>query len=341
MTITRRQWLFFSLVMLIMACDFCLIHLPYRTSTDLETVDFGVAMDFMLVIPFVYYMVLVRKNQRHWTSVIYVSFFFGHALLWFLHSPGLRLLIYPVDLLFVIVEIRLLMRLFRVGSTYRQMRHSSDVPGIEVFESALTVHLGSNPFFRYIATDLTLIYYSLFSWGRKAYSPSGTKVFSYHTTSNAWIILIVMSKVLLLEGFATHILVQHWSHFAAWVLTASNIYLWLFLLGDYRAMKLNPLILSDSALRVRYGLRFKLTIPMTDIAAVTETSNVRLTRKERRETLMYESNVHIALNHPVLARGPFGLQKSVTGLYIHLDQPGNFVRCVSNLKDQANPEDRQ
>lgn len=324
--------MFVGLMGLIIICDFWLVHFPYRTTTDLQTVDFGVAMDFMLIIPFVYYMVMVRNTHRHWTTVIYVSFICSHAVLWRLHDPNLQVLSYPIDLLFVIVELRFMAQLVRVARTYRQLRGTSDLPSVEIIGEALVAHFGSNPLIRYISTDLSLFYYSLFSWSRKEYIPAGTKSFTYYVKSNARIVLIVMSKVLLLEGFATHLVVQHWSHSVAWILTASNIYLWLFLLGDYRAMRLNPITLSGSSLRFSYGLRFSLTVPISDVQGVTTVSNLDLTKAERKQALVYEPNVHLTLRRPHLARRAFGMEKMVTELYIHVDQPDVFVRTVFNLK---------
>ncbi|MCM3338246.1 hypothetical protein M3650_06245 [Paenibacillus sp. MER TA 81-3] len=69
------------------------------------------------------------------------------------------------------------------------------------------------------------------------------------------VIVIGIIHVLVLEGAGLHFLIHQWSALAAWILTLSNVYFILALIADYRLMKLNPVLVTDRDVRIRFGMK--------------------------------------------------------------------------------------
>ncbi len=73
---------------------------------------------------------------------------------------------------------------------------------------------------------------------------------------------------MLIEMIALHTLIWLWVLGLAWVVTVLNLYGILWLLGDWRAVCLRPILVEKDALIVRIGLRWAVQVPLAALASV-------------------------------------------------------------------------
>src|SRR5689334_22631681 len=80
---------------------------------------------------------------------------------------------------------------------------------------------------------------------------------------------IVAGLVVLLffEAIGMHLLVSIWSWKIALLVDAADLYGIVWILGDYRALRLRPTLVSATTIELRHGLRWKATIARDNIAS--------------------------------------------------------------------------
>ncbi len=177
------------------------------------------------------------------------------------------------------------------------------------------------PVFRLALTEVLLVYYGLFGLFRR--TPVATPDrFSYHRSQDLSVSLALVF-ITMFETVPLHLLVHQWSGVAAWFLTGLSLYTLLWLLGDLQALRLKPLELTATHLRLYTGLRRQALIPLDAVAelvpaeAATAGSYLDL-------SLSKTPQFHLRLKYPVSVLGLFGQRTDVTSVGVAVDDPERF-----------------
>ncbi|MOA15978.1 hypothetical protein D3C78_1361670 [compost metagenome] len=148
------------------------------------------------------------------------------------------------------------------------------------------------------------------------------------------LLLCFLIFVLPIEGAVVHLLLAQWSHTAAWIVTVSSLYVLILFLADYRAMVLNPITVENGCVKIRYGMRAFMDIPLDTIRSVTASNAMEVTAQERKEGIapsVDQPNVRIECMLPVEAVLMFGLKKSSTTIYLAIDEADRFKRQLEEM----------
>ncbi|MFF7351179.1 MULTISPECIES: hypothetical protein [Streptomyces] len=115
------------------------------------------------------------------------------------------------------------------------------------------------------------------------------------------------------------------------VLLVLDVYTVLFVVGLHAACVVRPHVLTDKALRVRYGAHVDLRIPLDAIAAVRR--RTRMTHEPADGVLDLavgsQTSVELELTAPVAHRSFFGGSRQVSVVRLHADDPGGLVRALT------------
>lgn len=176
-----------ALAVLIVAAN--LTTLRMLVPVDDEPVFIYAAMfDFMLVIPFLYWFILLRRQRRSIAGVMALPLL-GAASVWLIAPAGQRGLVWnaawPVEvviaaaeLAFIAYEVRIVYRLIR---GYRVAKRE-EADTMEAWRIALQTGAGGGKLASIVHHDIGMVYYLLFSWRRgreKARNGDGSG-FTYH-----------------------------------------------------------------------------------------------------------------------------------------------------------------
>lgn len=134
------------------------------------------------------------------------------------------------------------------------------------------------------------------------------------------------------EVAAVHVVVSRWSTTLAWVFTALGLYGALWLLGDWKACRARPLVLEGGTLSIRFGLRWKVDVPVDRIASVRVASGPGLATEsapDLRLALPGAELVVLELDRPVTAVGIYGLRREARTLALGLDEPRRLADLLS------------
>ncbi len=340
--IRRPVYLFLALAALIVAANLTTLRM-FALVDDEPVLIYAAMFDFMLAIPFLYWFIVLRRQGRSIAGVMALPLL-GAAGVWLIVPSEHRSIVWnaawPVEIVivaaelaFVAYELRVVYRLIR---GYRVARRE-ETDTMEAWRIALRTGTVGGKLAAIVHHDLNMVYYLLFSWrkGREK-AVNGTELsFTYHKNTNQVLYAAILSKIIVFEGVFVHLLVAQWSHAAAWVLTIADLWLLALIWADCRASVLQPLVLREDRLRVRYGLRIQADIPLHSIAGATEAREFNPEPQEMKHAagpVLGTPNVRIELNREVSADGLLFLPKRVTCLYLAVDEPGAFVKELNERR---------
>jgi hypothetical protein len=185
--------------------------------------------------------------------------------------------------------------------------------------------LGSRLAAEIVATELALLRYACRGAGRDR-RPD----IPLTRGSGVELVYGALALVLVAETVALHLLVALVSPATAWSLSALSSYALLWLLGDARALAARGIELGRRRVRVSLGLRWELTFRPRDVLAV-EVARPRAGSKPAGLVLspLGVPNVHVRLVRPLPARGAYGLRRTVSELWVRVEDPAALARLLA------------
>lgn len=154
---------------------------------------------------------------------------------------------------------------------------------------------------------------------------------SYHRRSAYGAIVGALLLVTAAEVAAVHLVVSRWSVKAAWLLTALGVYGALWILGDWKACRSRPVVVWGGMLEIRFGLRWKLDVPLEQITGLRLPAGWSPGAQPPVDLRLALPGARIAvleLDRPVTAVGIYGLRRDVRTLGLGLDEPGRLAELL-------------
>lgn len=304
-----------------------------------EWLAYGIAADFMLVLPGLYaWLVLRRKGQPLTQALPIVGI--GGIIAWLILPETLRSeavwlkpAILATDALIVSwvgwKVLTLLLTARRVGS--------GGEDGAEALAEGVSKTWGSGKAASLLTHELTMIFYLFFSWGRSSKAGASSESFTYYKENTQILVASILTKVILFEGVVMHLLVMQWSHALAWILTAADAWLLLLIWGDCRASVLRPVRVEDGSLRLRYGLRIQADVPYDAIESIESAREYHPDKQEQRRAalpVLGTPNVRIRLRRELDVQGLLFVPRKVSEIYLCVDRPSEFAQAVQGRRHE-------
>jgi hypothetical protein len=287
-------------------------------------VSSGLMLDLLIGVPLAYYLLAVRRAgwpARTLIPIVLLSLT-GAALV----LPDQREMLKRFsEAVSIPAELGLLGWI--TVRTVRSFRKAGQVGTDDVLEQLRIAAREILPMRRAaeaIASEMAIFYYALFAWHlpRTPRTPLAGRVFTYHRTSGYGAIVFALLIITIGEGLPVHLLVTRWSAKAAWALTALTAYSLLWILADYRATRLRPIVLEEDTLCLRTGLRWTVRIPRAHIVAIHK--KAPKAEPSVRTALPTATPMWIELSEPVTAQGPYGIEKKVRWISVAVDEAAEF-----------------
>jgi hypothetical protein len=295
-----------------------------------DVMAWAVTFDLTLTIPFLFYLFVGRRQKR--AAFLIVPLFLAclamaSALVprdqhFFLRT--LEFLAAPAELFvigFLIVRVR------------RALRQSETPVDGDWFERARAVAvdiIGNRVAAEVLVGEVAVWYFALACWRRRSNEADDGRIITFHRQSGWGAVLTALLIVLAGESLAVHVVVQHFSVAIAWMITLSEAYGVLWLLGDYNALNSRPTVVRGGELRIRHGLRWSATVELTNIAAIEHLDPLRSDTRRRRRSirigLLQPATRRIVLRQPLTAHAIYGIQKVVESIELAPDDLERFDR---------------
>ena len=282
-----------------------------------------------------------------WSARALVALFLGSLMLAGIVLPAdqegplraMHLAVAPLELVLMAWLVR------RVARARRKVRARPAGGGhFDVQEAILLATadvVGPGRFAEILADELSVLYYALAARPetggttpveapRVADAPR-TTTFTYHRRTAYGAVVFALILATFGEIPAMHFLLRLWSDRAAWILTALGLYAILWLIGDWRACRLRPIRVEHGTLRIRFGMRWRLDVPLNGIAGVRAPTAAEKATKgavDLRLALPGGSWTMLELDRPVVAVGMYGRRRTVRTLGLGLDEPARLAAVL-------------
>jgi hypothetical protein len=177
---------------------------------------------------------------------------------------------------------------------------------------------------RIVSGEVTAFTLGLFGWRLASPRKRGIASSTFHQRSGWGSIVACILVLIAAEGIGVHLLVQRWSPHAAWFITLLDVWGAIWLLGDYHAFRLRPLVVTHDRLDLHFGFRWSVSIPRELIAAIeplalADAERLRRSHRYLRLSLLDEPTHAIRLRKPVRVHGAAGLVRNVTCIGLGVD----------------------
>ncbi len=217
----------------------------------------------------------------------------------------------------------------RVAAVRRETRAEASAGGappdvLDAMTTAAAAVVGRGRLAEALAYEMAVLYHAL---GPRRTHPAASADLSYHRKGAYGAVVFVLLLASLAEIPAAHLLVRQWSFRLAWLLTGLGLYGALWLVGDWRACRTRPIRVEGGVLRVRFGLRWSLDIPLESIRALrapTAAEKASRGAVDLRLALPGAPWTVLELDRPIEARGPYGRRREVRSVGLGVDEPGRL-----------------
>lgn len=336
---------FFSLtvfvcaVVLVYAADLLVVSRMSRAQQP-DVLALGVTLDLVVVVPLLAYLLLVR--WRGWSPFVLVpAFLLSLAAAGAIVPAGHQDLLRVLKWLVVPLELAVIGTiLVKVGQATRHVRaHRGQGDAGDLFERVLGAarEVAGQGFVAHaLAFEVAISTFALAGWRMRP--SSAAESYSIHRRVGYGAVVCALLMALAAEAIALHVLVERWSAVAAWVLTALSVYSVFWVVGDYHAVRLRPIRLEKDGILIRVGLRWRVWVPFAAVAAVRKLrpGAVLPRRKDRLDAVVLKGAQYLLfLERPVIAEGPYGIEREVVQIAFGVDEPARFA---AQLQDRLGRE---
>lgn len=195
--------------------------------------------------------------------------------------------------------------------------------------------LGGVLFFERIAylpaLECAIWWYLIRSWGKQPFVPKGAQAFTCHKSSGCISLACVIVAVGIVETIVVHILLLRISLELATIVTVLTAYMLLWLIGEMRAVVLNPILLTTDSLIIRWGARIHEEIPLTQISA-HGTTEPDVPKRECLNLVPLNATPYwIEFFTPFPTTTYTGGTRLVRAIAISPDNASSFVATLDNL----------
>jgi hypothetical protein len=165
-------------------------------------------------------------------------------------------------------------------------------------------------------------------------SPPRTGAFSYTERTGIGGVLVGLGLLLMFEGVSVHFIIRSCGPVALWLHAAADLYALVWLFAAFQAARLRPVLVTADQLLVRTSLLWTASVPRATVASVARIGQggpgtARTEPGVLRATFGAAPELLVTLRAPVLARGPFGITKSVTAIALYVDEPAALQSALA------------
>lgn len=288
----------------------------------------AVAVDLVVLVPALYYLLLVRSRQRPAITLAPVAVLSLVGAYWML-PKAYEGVLGPFEIGVALVEAAALTWIaFRIRAVVRVYRASGETDLLEKLRESFGAAFGHGFAMEAAVAEAAVPLYAL---GRGV-EPRGATTFGYRQRSGYATVFAGIAVAGVVELAVGHFLILHfWNATAAAVHVALSLYGTLWLVADLRAMHARPIRLDARGLVLRCGLRWTVRVPLAQIVEVRrlEKGSYAGTEGFLDLTPLASARYAVVLREPVRVRGPLGITREASRLGVDVDDRERFEAALA------------
>ncbi|MDX8365853.1 hypothetical protein [Cytobacillus sp. IB215665] len=342
---------FLLLISIILITNFTLYNLPSLEPIP-DAAIIGSLLDFILVIPLLTYLFIIRKrfSIKYIGLVILLSYGVAYLIVpnnYFKEFPFVNYFVIFCEAIFVLLELYIL---FKIVSKMKiiikdyKSNHSNSTYFQHNIKQTAEKHLPGNRIVQILLTDISMLYYAFFSWRKKFTNPSELR-FTYHHKTSMIACNIMIIHAIVIESIGLHYFLHQWNEVVAYILLILNIYSVLFILAEIQATRLSPFLLTKQNLLLTVGFSKRIDIPLDKIKEFKHYDGPEQIPNKELNTLFDARAIdfikekpmfEILLNEPQQVKLLYGMKKNVSRIILNADHPQDFYDQLAHYLGNEN-----
>lgn len=305
----------------------------YYFQQNADILSLAITVDLTIIVPLLFYLLVIRKKYLPPTTLIAVfilTLLISHHILPSENQDYLKYIamIAPIAEFFALLWF--LSKIRKVVRKFREAR-AKELYFTDAFSQAVNAVLGSPLASYIIATELSLLYYAFCGWFLKFRTgDNDIRSFSIHRKNNYSALFGVFIFLLGVETIALHVVIAQFSEQWAYILTGLGIYCLLWFIGDYQAIRLQPVVLSETHLHLRAGMRWKAKVALSNIDRIEEATALPEDKMYLNISIFGKPELIIYLRYSMIITGLFGIQRRVNKIGVCVDDEALFQNEIRN-----------
>ncbi|WP_226536495.1 hypothetical protein [Fictibacillus halophilus] len=347
------KWVpFLALCLLVIGSNMILYMTPFFQPVP-SLVVAGSMFDFLLVIPLLAYYFIIRKRFSWKLTILTAIASYGLATVIIPDSLLENVSMIPKALLlleagFVFIELYLLIMVIRkfpkVKASYRKLPNK--LPFLIKIKQAFNVHFPSSRMLDAVVSEISMLYYALFSWRKPALTAG--EVFTFHKKTSFVALNLMLIHALIIESVGLHYFFSKIDHTLSLILLFINAYSVLFLFGQMQAVKKTPLITTEDSIIINIGFLRGMSLPYTAIKEMKKYEGPdTIPASEKKYTfealvsdfIPEKPSIELLLRESVKAELIYGFKKNVTRVVIKVDEPLPLMNIIEKRMTSENETD--
>ncbi|SFA71366.1 MULTISPECIES: hypothetical protein [unclassified Bacillus (in: firmicutes)] len=240
------------------------------------------------------------------------------------------------EILIVIEMILIIMAIWRIVKFIGFFRQTSSSLNFEErVEESFKKQFKSKILVTLLTREVS-IYYYLFTK-----QPAVDNGYTYYKKIGYGGIIGAFIGVMVLEGIGVSYFLHSWNKALAIIHLIMSIYLIVYLVADFKAIKRNPITLKDGKLRIKLGLRIKAEVDLNNIESISSSRIHYEEDKKKRDVLdlnligFDDPDFEIVLKEPVRIKDFIGREYPIKKIYLSIDEKENFSNECTRLIQSA------
>jgi len=310
-----------------------------------HAVALGSLFDFIIVVPLLCYLFVIRK--RYSLKYVWLVALASFAFAWFIipnehltYYPFVKYLFFAGEGTFLLFELYIVFIIVRklpnMIKSFREQQ--TDIPFFHYrLDKALIGHMKSSRAIEIIKSEVTMFFYSLFSWRKHTSDSINGTVFTYHKNSSVIAFYIMIIHAIVIESIGFHFLLHSWNAIVAIIALILNIYAIFLFIGEVQAIRLCPFVITNKNLHLHVGMMKRMVIPIEKIESIHFYDGPeKLMKAERKhiydaaiaDFMKEKPTFEITLKGPVKAKYMYGFTKQVTKVHVTVDNNQLFYETL-------------
>jgi len=327
----RHAWplLFVGVVVGVYASALAVVSQLSHLESGANAVVAALTFDLVVVVPLAFYFLLVRRRGLPVVTLVPVVVLSGLAASRVLPADQQQTL-HLLEILAIPMELVLIGWVARgAARALREARADTSADPVKQLRRAAFALTRNDRAAAVIASEIAVFFYTVGSWRARSHAPAGSTAFSHHRRSGHAGIVLALILVMSVEGLAVHFLLLHWSVLAAWIFTSGTAYAALWLIADYRATVLRPILVCDDSILLRAGLRCTVQVPLGLITTIGR-DRPQSGKESVNLTFLGTPTRWVTFSETMVAEGPYGFRRRVRSVGIAPDAVDDFDRIVAD-----------
>jgi len=333
--ISRDYFSVLGIPLLLISTLFLVINSSFFIEYPKE-LSIGITLDLLITIPFVYFLIIRKKEIP---KITVVTLFVIGIVIASIMIPEEHQSVLSQIKTFILPVVELVVFSFLIFKARKIIQElKKQQRNYSVFYSAIQQAVSivfPNKIGQLLATEIAVVYYGFLAWKKRALKENE---FSYHKNGTSVSILIGFILVILIETIAVHALVQKWNVIVAWLLTVLSIYTCLQLFSLMRSLSKIPIEvdLTSKVLTLKYGFFGEAVIPFENIKGVD------LTEKDLpadKSIIPFSPlgnldthNIVLHLNKKTIFKSFYGMEKTYTSIAFFVDKKHQFKKVIGAVR---------